>query len=52
MTERVVDFEAKMLEHAERQTKAIESINTYFMRLMAVLTVLAVVVIVAALVNR
>lgn len=42
-----VSVEQQLLQHAERQTKALESLNTYFMRFLAVLTLIAVVGIIA-----
>lgn len=47
MTEQDANIQTELLRHAERQTKALESINTYFLRLVAVLTVLGVLLLVA-----
>lgn len=41
------NFEAQMLAHAERQTKALESINTYVMRALAVSVFVLLVAVVA-----
>lgn len=41
------DVQQELLRHAERQTKALENINTMFMRLLAVLTLLALVGLIA-----
>lgn len=41
--------EQSMLEHMERQTKALESLNTYFMRFLAVATLLALIWLIAVL---
>ena len=43
----VEEHQSALLAHAERQTQALESINTYFMRLLAVLTLLGLVVVIA-----
>lgn len=40
------DLEQALLAHAERQTKALESINTYLMRFLAVLTLLVLVAVI------
>ena len=41
------DVEQELLAHAERQTQALESINTYLLRFLAVLTVLLLVAVIA-----
>jgi hypothetical protein len=43
--------EAELLAQAERQTKALESINTYFMRFLAVLVLLALVLAIVLIAN-
>lgn len=40
------DVQAALLAHAERQTAALESLNKYFMRFIAVTTVLFLVLVV------
>ena len=40
-------FEVELLAHAERQTKALESLNAYFQRFLAVLVLLGVVGLIA-----
>jgi hypothetical protein len=45
-------FEQQLLDQAQRQTKALESIDTYFQRLLAVLVLGALVAVVVLLVSR
>lgn len=48
MTERgIVDVQAELLAHAERQTKALESINTYLMRTLAVVVLVVLIALIA-----
>lgn len=51
MTAGELETQQELLRHAERQTAALESINTYLMRFLAVLAFVALVVIVLVLAN-